>query len=85
MANDHAHSHTALIWKVFAFLSVVTIVEVFLGIKKPDFLYLTHFFNSLVVNTFSIFLSSSFSFSSTIFTIGSNVVVTSLYAFLYIV
>jgi len=50
MANDHAHSHTALIWKVFAFLSVVTIVEVFLGIKKPDFLYLTHFLGTSFLN-----------------------------------
>ncbi len=35
-------SHTALIWKVFGLLSIITLVEVFLGIKKYDFLYLNN-------------------------------------------
>ncbi len=37
----HAHkSHTGLIWKVFGLLSVITLVEVILGIYKPASLYL---------------------------------------------
>ncbi len=47
---SHAQSHTALIWKVFAFLSVITIVEVILGISKPDFLYLIKFFGTSILN-----------------------------------
>lgn len=46
----HAGSHTALIWKVFAFLSLITIVEVFLGITKPDFLHLTQFMGTSLLN-----------------------------------
>jgi caa(3)-type oxidase subunit IV len=34
-------SHTGLIWKVFGILSVITIVEVILGILKPASLHLT--------------------------------------------
>ncbi len=35
----HAHeSHTGRIWKVFGILSVITIVEVALGIARPSFL-----------------------------------------------
>ena len=41
-AHSHEHkSHTALIWKVFGILSVITIVEVILGIIKPASLHLT--------------------------------------------
>lgn len=37
----HAHeSNTKRIWKVFGILSAITIVEVYLGIIKPDFLHL---------------------------------------------
>ncbi|SNR55875.1 Cytochrome C oxidase subunit IV [Lutibacter agarilyticus] len=39
-AQEHT-SHTKLIWKVFIILSVITIVEVILGIIKPDSLHLT--------------------------------------------
>lgn len=39
-AQEHT-SHTKLIWKVFIILSVITIVEVILGILKPDSLHLT--------------------------------------------
>jgi hypothetical protein len=46
----HTESHSALIWKVFAFLSVITIVEVFLGITKPDILHLTPFLGTSVLN-----------------------------------
>lgn len=47
---SHTESHTALIWKVFAFLSLITIVEVFLGITKPDVLYLTPFLGTSLLN-----------------------------------
>jgi len=47
---SHAKSHTALIWKVFAFLSLVTIVEVFLGIGKPDSLNLTNVLGTSLLN-----------------------------------
>ena len=38
-----AHSHKALIWKVFTILSIITLVEVFLGILKPDLLFHSNF------------------------------------------
>ena len=47
---SHTHSHAALIWKVFAFLSLVTVVEVFLGIVKPDSLNLTHVLGTSLLN-----------------------------------
>ena len=47
---SHAKSHTALIWKVFAFLSLVTIVEVFLGIIKPAALNLTQILGTSILN-----------------------------------
>jgi hypothetical protein len=43
-------SHTALIWKVFALLSVITIVEVIFGIYKPNFLKLTNFLGTSLLN-----------------------------------
>lgn len=43
-------SHTKLIWKVFAILSVITIAEVFLGITKPAALYLTKIFGTSPLN-----------------------------------
>ena len=37
---SHAHvSNTKRIWTVFAYLSIITIVEVILGIIKPEFLH----------------------------------------------
>lgn len=39
-AQEHT-SHTKLIWKVFIILSIITIVEVALGIWKPEVLHLT--------------------------------------------
>lgn len=36
-----AHSHKALIWKVFGILTVITLIEVVLGIYKPDSMHLT--------------------------------------------
>lgn len=52
-AQEHT-SHTKLIWKVFGILSVITLVEVVLGIMKPESLYLTHFLGTSLLN--SIFL-----------------------------
>lgn len=48
--HHHAQSHSALIWKVFAFLSLVTIVEVILGILKPHPLHLTNFLGTSLLN-----------------------------------
>ncbi|UMB52716.1 cytochrome C oxidase subunit IV family protein [Lutibacter sp. A64] len=39
-SQEHT-SHTKLIWKVFGILSFITIIEVVLGIIKPDSLHLT--------------------------------------------
>ncbi len=37
----HAHeSNSKRIWQVFILLSIITTVEVFLGIRKPDFLHM---------------------------------------------
>jgi len=55
MAHAQEHtSHTKLIWKVFGILSVITLVEVILGIIKPASLHLTHFLGTSLLN--SIFL-----------------------------
>jgi cytochrome c oxidase subunit 4 len=51
MAHAQEHkSHTALIWKVFGILSVITIVEVILGIAKPDVLHLTKILGTSPLN-----------------------------------
>jgi len=47
---SHTQSHAVLIWKVFGFLSLVTIVEVFLGITKPDVLHLTPLLGTSLLN-----------------------------------
>ena len=42
--DNHTHeSHTKKIWIVFGILSIVTIVEVYLGIIRPDFLVMNDF------------------------------------------
>ena len=49
MAHDTTHVHhsnTKRIWTVFVIMSAVTLVEVFLGIVKPEFLT-DHYFISL--------------------------------------
>ena len=48
-AQEHT-SHTKLIWKVFGILSLITIVEVALGIAKPDALNLTRFLGTSPLN-----------------------------------
>jgi len=51
MTHEQEHpSHTKLIWKVFGILSVITIVEVALGIAKPDVLHLTKLFGTSPLN-----------------------------------
>lgn len=48
---SHAHvSNTKRIWFVFALLSVVTTVEVFLGIIKPDILHMHSFLSMNLLN-----------------------------------
>ncbi|HTG67398.1 MAG TPA: cytochrome C oxidase subunit IV family protein [Flavobacterium sp.] len=47
----HAHeSNVGRIWKVFAILSVVTIIEVILGIYKPDALHRQYFLGLSLLN-----------------------------------
>ena len=48
-AKEHT-SHTGLIWKVFIILSAITIVEVILGIIKPDALHLTKILGTSPLN-----------------------------------
>lgn len=58
MAHTQEHnSHTKLIWKVFGILSVVTIVEVALGIVKPDILHLTTLLGTSPLNIIFIVLT----------------------------
>lgn len=49
MSHEHV-SNTKRIWFVFILLSVVTTVEVFLGIFKPDSLNLNHFLGMNLLN-----------------------------------
>jgi hypothetical protein len=54
----HAHeSNVKRIWMVFGLLSVVTIVEVALGIVKPDSLHLTRFLGTSPLNWIFIILT----------------------------
>jgi len=54
----HAHeSNVKRIWNVFFILSVITIVEVFLGIYKPESLHLTHFLGTSPLNWIFIILT----------------------------
>lgn len=56
MAHTH-ESNTKRIWIVFALLSVVTIVEVSLGIVKPESLYKTDLFQMNLLNWIFIILT----------------------------
>jgi cytochrome c oxidase subunit IV len=49
MAHTH-ESNTKRIWIVFGILSAITIVEVALGIIKPDFLYGNNLFHMNLLN-----------------------------------
>lgn len=60
MAHDTAHHHesnTGRIWTVFVILSVITIVEVILGIIKPEFLVDTSFISLKLLNWIFIILT----------------------------
>lgn len=53
MAHDTSHTHessTKRIWSVFIILSVITLVEVILGIIKPEFLTDTYFISLKLIN-----------------------------------
>lgn len=49
MSHEHV-SNTKRIWFVFGLLSLVTTVEVILGIIKPEFLHLNHFLGMNLLN-----------------------------------
>ena len=49
MSDAHV-SNTKRIWFVFGLLSAVTIVEVFLGILKPEALHMNHFLGMNLLN-----------------------------------
>ncbi len=60
MAHGTAHHHesnTKRIWTVFVILSIVTLVEVVLGILKPDFLTDTSFLSMSLLNWIFIILT----------------------------
>lgn len=56
MASTH-ESNTKRIWTVFGILSVVTIVEVYLGIIRPDSLVMTDFISMNLLNWIFIVLT----------------------------
>lgn len=55
--DGHHESNTGRIWKVFILLSVVTIVEVILGIIKPAFLIETTLVSMKLLNWIFIILT----------------------------
>ena len=56
MAHTH-ESNTKRIWIVLAILTVITGVEVWLGILKPDFLYISNFLGTSYLNWIFIILT----------------------------
>lgn len=56
MAHSH-ESNTKRIWLVFGYLSAITIVEVILGIIKPESLYKTDLFSMNLLNWIFIILT----------------------------
>lgn len=56
MAHSHG-SNIKRIWTVFGLLSVITIVEVWLGIEKPAFLHETNLFRMHLLNWIFIILT----------------------------
>ena len=56
MSHEHV-SNIKRIWMVFALLSVVTTVEVYLGITRPDFLYMHNFISMNLLNWVFIILT----------------------------
>jgi len=60
MAHAEGHEHVSnvkRIWTVFGILSIVTIVEVYLGILRPDFLYMKNFIGMNLLNWVFIILT----------------------------
>jgi cytochrome c oxidase subunit IV len=58
MSHEHEYvSNIGRIWKVFGILSVITTVEVALGIIKPDFLHMHNFLSMNVLNWVFIILT----------------------------
>jgi len=49
MSHEHV-SNIGRIWKVFGILSAVTVVEVILGILKPDVLHMNNFMGMNLLN-----------------------------------
>jgi len=56
MSHEHV-SNTKRIWTVFGILSVITIVEVFFGILKPEALHLNSFLSLNLLNWLFIILT----------------------------
>jgi cytochrome c oxidase subunit IV len=56
MAHDHV-SNTKRIWTVFGILSLITTVEVFFGITKPEFLHMNNFLGLNLLNWLFIILT----------------------------
>jgi cytochrome c oxidase subunit IV len=56
MSHEHV-SNTKRIWTVFGILSVITIVEVFFGIFKPESLHLNNFLGLNLLNWLFIILT----------------------------
>ncbi len=56
MSHEHV-SNLNRIWLVFGILSVVTTVEVFLGISKPDVLHMNNFLSMNLLNWIFIILT----------------------------
>ncbi len=58
MSQNHTHeSNVGRIWKVFGILSLITIVEVILGIIKPHSLYFNNFLSMSLLNWIFIILT----------------------------
>lgn len=57
MGHGAHASNTKRIWQVFALLSVVTTVEVFLGIDKPAILHMNNFLSMNLLNWIFIVLT----------------------------
>lgn len=56
MSHEHV-SNTKRIWTVFAILSLITIVEVFFGIIKPEALHMNNFLGLNLLNWLFIILT----------------------------
>jgi len=56
MSHEHV-SNAKRIWTVFGILSIITIVEVFFGILKPEFLHMNSFMGMTLLNWLFIILT----------------------------